>query len=290
MANRIQLGLIVDTLVEISTGKFASAPVVGASVTIKKRTGAGAVEVYEHETGEVAIVPTTDSNGRIKGWAKEGAYVLTVTGGTPYIAATEYAWDALSGRGIEHLRVGEESIWRSDLRKDENPNDATSVLEALVPTGTFLDFGGTVAPPGYLLTDGKAYSTETYARLFGVIGYTFGKPKEKEFNVPNTLGRVRVGAGAGAGLTVRILGAKEGTETVTLTEKQMPSHKHQLATEEGTPLNVPWVAGGNPNPSNANISSTNGYNNGFVFTTYVGENEAHSNMQPFIVACGIIKT
>src|ERR1039458_1962739 len=90
-ANRIQLGLIVDTLVEISAGKFASAPVVGASVTIKKRTGAGAVEVYEQETGEVATVPTTDGNGRINGWVNEGAYTITVTGGTPYIAATEYA-------------------------------------------------------------------------------------------------------------------------------------------------------------------------------------------------------
>jgi microcystin-dependent protein len=286
-ANRVQISFVCDTLVE-ADAHLVSAPVVGASVTIAKRTGGGPPTVYEKETGSGATVPTTDSNGRINGWVEEGAYTLTVTGGTPYIAATQYAWDALSGRGIEHSRVGEGSIWRSDLRQDENFNDAQSVLESLVPTGTMFDFGGTVAPAGYLFRDGKSYSTAEYNRLFKVIGYNFGG-SGANFNVPNTLGRIIIGAGAGAGLTTRTIGEKGGTETVTLTIAQLASHRHALANESGTPLDIPYIGGGNPTPLGANMNNGNGYDNGFVVTTYIGENEPHTNMSPFLVVPGIIK-
>lgn len=289
MANRTQIPFVVDTLVEISTGKFASTPVVGASVTFKRRTSEASVSVYETEKGEVAIVPTTDSTGRIKGWVEEGAYTITVTGGVPFIAVTEYAWDTLSGRGIENPRVGEGSIWRKDLRQDENLNDTQSVLESLIPTGTILHYGGTVAPAGFLLTDGKKYSTTEHNRLFKVIGYNFGGTGS-EFAVPNTLGRSIVGAGAGAGLTARTIGEKGGAETVTLTIGQLPAHKHELTNESNTPLFIPYVSGGNPNPHEANINSSNGYNNGFVVTSFVGGNEAHNNISPFVVGSGIIKT
>jgi microcystin-dependent protein len=308
MANRIELPFVVDCLVEISEGKFASTPVVGATVTIKRRTSELAVSVYETEKGEVAIVPTTDREGRIQGWVEEGAYTITVTGGIPYIAATEYAWDALSGRGIENPRVGEGVIWRKDLRKDENYNDTQSVLEALIPTGTILSYGGTVSPAGFLLTDGKAYSTETYNRLFKVIGYEFGKPEAGKFAVPNTLGRSIIGTGSGAGLTARTIGEKGGAETIALTAAQLashshgvtdPSHRHVLTNESNTPLNIPYVKGGNANPSEANMNSSAGYNNGFVVTSYnttgitvnaTGEGQAHPNMHPFSVLTGIIKT
>lgn len=289
VANRTQIPFVVDCLVEISAGKFASTPVVGASVTFKRRTSEASVSVYETETGEVAIVPTTDDTGRIRGWVEEGAYTITVTGGIPFIAATEYAWDTLSGRGIENPRVGEGSIWRKDLRKDENFNDTQSILESLMPTGAILSYGGTVAPAGFLLTDGKEYSTTERNRLFKVIGYNFGGAGSK-FAVPNTLGRSIIGAGGGAGLTVRTIGEKGGTETVTLTIGQLPSHKHELTNESNTPLFIPYVSGGNPNPHETNINSTNGYNNGFVVTSFVGENEAHNNISPFVACGGIIKT
>jgi microcystin-dependent protein len=305
-ANRIEIPFVVDTLVTVS-GKEVSTPVVGASVTIEKRTGAGAVKVYAKETGAGETVPTTDSNGRINGWVEEGAYVLSVAGGTPFIALTGFSFDALSGRGIENPRIGAESVWRTDLRKDENPNDEKSVLESLIPTGTILAYGGTSAPAGFLFTDGKGYSTTTYNRLFKVVGYEFGKPKAGEFNVPNTLGRVIIGAGAGAGLTARTLGEKGGTETVVLTAKQLaehthgitdPKHRHVLTNESNTPLFIPYEGGGNPTAHSANMYSTAGYDNGFVVTSYnttgvtvnaTEGKEGHPNMPPFLVANGIIK-
>src|ERR1700677_2290875 len=225
--NRIEIPFVVDTLEENpeSSGKFASRPVVGATVTIKSRTSEASVVVYGTEKEAGAIVPTTDSQGRINGWVEEGAYTIRVTGGKPFIAATEYAWDALSGRGVENPRIGEEQIYRKDLRKDENHNDTQSILEALVPTGTMLAFAGESAPAGYLLQDGKSYSTTEYNRLFKVIGYKYGG-SGGNFNVPDSRGRVIIHAGSGPGLAVRTLASTGGAETIKLTTAQIESHAH----------------------------------------------------------------
>lgn len=233
--NRVQIPFVCDCLEEnpVESGKFVSRPVVGATVTVKSRTSEAAVTVYGTEKEAGAVVPTTDSNGRINGWVEEGAYTITVTAGKPFIASTVYNWDALSGRGIENGRVGVESIWRSDLRKDANFNDTQSILEALVPTGTMLDFAGEVAPTGYLLRDGKSYPTAEYNRLFKVIGYKYGGAGAN-FNVPDSRGRVIVGAGSGPGLTVRAIAAKEGVESIALTIGQLASHSHTQISVGGS--------------------------------------------------------
>eukprot|EP01116_Phalansterium_solitarium_P000709 TRINITY_DN10554_c0_g1_i3.p1 TRINITY_DN10554_c0_g1~~TRINITY_DN10554_c0_g1_i3.p1 ORF type:complete len:115 (-),score=23.70 TRINITY_DN10554_c0_g1_i3:193-537(-) len=49
------------------------------------------------------------------------------------------------------------------------------------------------------------------------------------FAVPDFRGRVAVGAGKGPGLSDYFIGQTGGTESVTLTVSQLPSHNHQLA-------------------------------------------------------------
>lgn len=357
MANRISIPFVVDTLEEnpVESGKFVSRPVVGASVTITNRVSEAAVTVYGTEKEPGAIVPTTDSNGRINGWVEEGAYTIKVTGGKPFIAATTYNWDALSGRGIENGRIGLESVWKDDLRKDENHNDINSVLEFLLPTGAHLDFYGEVAPAGFLLEDGKEYDTTEYNRLFKVIGYKFGGAGSK-FAVPDSRGRTHIGAGSGPGLSVRTIGEKSGTETVALTVGQLASHSH-TQTSVGGSANVSGSVSGtlsgtisdhNHQPpgnkggrsymnhaepgdetaaprylsketsgetqvlwGNAGWGEATGSINGTVecsvngtlggsmsgsittnvgTTSSTGSGESHSNMQPFLVCTGIIKT
>lgn len=51
------------------------------------------------------------------------------------------------------------------------------------PIGTIKMYGGATAPNGYLLCDGSAVSTTTYANLFAVIGYSFGG-SGTTFNLP----------------------------------------------------------------------------------------------------------
>lgn len=92
------------------------------------------------------------------------------------------------------------------------------------PAGIIMPFAGTVAPEGYLFCDGSAVSRTTYATLFGVIGTTFGAGDgSTTFNVPDLSGRVPLGVSS-----THLLGTTGGSETVTLTESELPSHVHEV--------------------------------------------------------------
>jgi microcystin-dependent protein len=105
--------------------------------------------------------------------------------------------------------------------------DGTGAWNVTHPAGAVVDFAGNAAPVGWLLCDGQPYSTSTYARLFSIIGYTFGG-SGGTFNVPDCRGRVSVGAGAGAGLTNRALGSKFGEESHTISLTELPVHSHTI--------------------------------------------------------------
>lgn len=61
------------------------------------------------------------------------------------------------------------------------------------PVGTVLDYGGAVAPTGWLLCAGQAISRTTYTALFQVIGTSYGAGNgSTTFNVPDCRGRVRL--------------------------------------------------------------------------------------------------
>ena len=87
-----------------------------------------------------------------------------------------------------------------------------------------MPFAGTVAPENYLFCDGSAVSRSTYATLFGVIGTTFGAGDgSTTFNVPDLSGRVPLGVSS-----THLLGSTGGSETVTLTEQELPAHVHEV--------------------------------------------------------------
>jgi microcystin-dependent protein len=98
------------------------------------------------------------------------------------------------------------------------------------PAGTLLDFAGATAPGGWLLCDGSALSRTTYSVLYGVIGTTYGAGDgSTTFNLPDTRGRISVGAGQGTGLTNRVLAATGGEEAHTLSVAELASHTHGVA-------------------------------------------------------------
>lgn len=87
-----------------------------------------------------------------------------------------------------------------------------------------MPFAGTVAPENYLFCDGSAVSRTTYATLFGVIGTTFGAGDgSSTFNLPDLSGRVPLGVSS-----THLLGSTGGSETVTLTEAELPAHVHEV--------------------------------------------------------------
>lgn len=97
------------------------------------------------------------------------------------------------------------------------------------PVGSVKMYAGSGTPSKWLYCDGSAVSRDTYAKLFAVIGTTYGAGNgSTTFNLPDFRGRVPVGMGTGTAsdAQTRSLGYKGGTETTTLTVSQMPSHTH----------------------------------------------------------------
>lgn len=101
------------------------------------------------------------------------------------------------------------------------------------PVGSVTAFAGATAPASWLLCAGQAVSRTVYAPLFAVIGTTYGAGDgSTTFTIPDMRGRAVAGldnmGGTDAGrLSIaNTLGTTAGSETVTLTTAQIPSHNH----------------------------------------------------------------
>lgn len=148
-----------------------------------------------------------------------------------------------------------------------------------LPAGVITMYGGSTAPSGYLLCNGQAVSRTTYADLFTAIGTTWGAGDGAfTFNVPDIRSRSPIGAGSGSGLTTRSLAGTGGTETHTLSEAEIPSHRHTMSITDGS-----GTAGHITTDSNGNGSVP-------TYTGYAGSGGAHANMHPWVAVNFIIKT
>jgi microcystin-dependent protein len=133
-------------------------------------------------------------------------------------------------------------------------------------------------PNGWLIANGQAISRSQYDELFGVIGTTYGGGDgSTTFNVPNLSGRFPLGVGGSHGRS-----STGGQETVTLTESQMPRHRHG----PGYASNFVVSAGSGSNQAFAGGSY--GYWS-YPYTGYSGGNAAHENMPPYVTLYYIIR-
>jgi microcystin-dependent protein len=86
--------------------------------------------------------------------------------------------------------------------------------------------GFNFAPQGWALCNGQTLPISANNALFALLGTTYGGNGSTTFNLPDLQGRLPLHAGNGAGLPVYTLGQKAGTQSVTLTQQQIPSHTH----------------------------------------------------------------
>lgn len=145
-----------------------------------------------------------------------------------------------------------------------------TTIPASTPVGTIVMYGGTTAPAGWLLCNGQ--STAGYDTLAALVGA----------NVPDLMGRAPIGYGtsADAGITARgTIGAKTGTEEVTLTEAQMPSHTHTYQFGRDGSLGTSNTYITQVSPTLVTVGASSG----------AGSGAAHPNMQPSTVVNFIIK-
>ena len=118
---------------------------------------------------------------------------------------------------------------------------------------TILIFAGNFAPRAWKFCDGSLLPISQYEALFSLLGTTYGGDGQTTFALPDLRGRIPVGTGTGAGLANVVLGQMAGTESVTLTQAQLPAHAHTMSASVGT---TSANADGSKNPAKVLAATT----------------------------------
>ena len=107
--------------------------------------------------------------------------------------------------------------------------------------GFFFEFGGTVAPTGFLECDGASYLRATYPRLFAAIGTTWGSVDGTHFNVPDGRGATLRGTGSHGSETMADGNPFAGPAVGAFEDDQMQGHTHQIEFYSSNPAVVTGV-------------------------------------------------
>ena len=148
-------------------------------------------------------------------------------------------------------------------------------------------FAGNFAPRGWAFCDGQILPISQNTALFALIGTIYGGDGRTTLGLPDLQGRAPMHPGRGSGLTSRRLGQRVGTETVTLTEAQIPSHSHNARgqTAAGNAGQGPDTTTSIGRSLQGQLFQTNDTSNlvnlasGTLSTT---GGQAHTNLQPYL--------
>jgi microcystin-dependent protein len=131
--------------------------------------------------------------------------------------------------------------------------------------------------------------------LFSLLGTTYGGDGRSNFALPNLQGAAPLQAGQGNGLSNYDLGQSSGEQTVTLTDAEMPSHRHTVFAldsggDQSNPANTIWakaaVGRQGTNIYTQNLNNNVGLNP-LAFTA-AGGSLPHNNMPPYLALSFII--
>lgn len=87
------------------------------------------------------------------------------------------------------------------------------------------------APRGYASCNGQIMSIAQNTALFSLLGTYYGGDGQTTFGLPDLTGRVAIGQGSGVGLTPHYVGEKGGSESMTITNSNLPAHTHTVVYE-----------------------------------------------------------
>jgi microcystin-dependent protein len=216
-------------------------------------------------------------------------------------------------KGIESAAEGTVYIADGSGAGEWGIIESLSVTSAY-PIGAIVDYTGSTAPAGWEFCYGQGLQRAAYLSLFSLIGTTYGSGDgSTTFNLPDCRGRLSVGqddmGGSSANrLTTPLngdtLGAVGGTETVTITDANIPTltgttnttgaHTHSMSNA----TNVIRDSGSGENPGQS-VGSTRwqpatitlGSGGAHTHTVVVNDNNvatAHNNVMPTFICNKII--
>jgi microcystin-dependent protein len=136
------------------------------------------------------------------------------------------------------------------------------------------------APRGYAQCDGQILPINQNQPLFSILGTTYGGNGQTNFALPDLRNSVPIHPGSGINL-----GTKSGEQAHTLITNEIPAHNHQLnASQQGAAAATP-VSYYLPTLSTAVYAPLNTLNTAMVNNevSNTGGNQAHENMQPYLV-------
>ena len=151
-------------------------------------------------------------------------------------------------------------------------------------------FAGNFAPLNWALCNGQVMSIAENDALYTLLGTIYGGDGSETFALPDLRGRIPIHQGTGPGLSTRVIGTMAGSETVTLTQNQMPSHPHAFmantaqATSDAPAGNVPAAGVG------INLFAPAAQDTALApaAVTTAGGGQSHDNMMPTLCVNFII--
>jgi microcystin-dependent protein len=187
-----------------------------------------------------------------------------------------------------------------------------------MPPGAIVSYAGAAAPAGWLLCDGAAVSRTTHADLFAAIGIAYGEgDASTTFNLPNLKGRIPAGRDSSQA-EFDTLGETGGAKTVQLTAAQLAAHSHVvnshshggatgavgdhthgfvgsvLAAKFGSIGMIQQGAGGVIAFESGGTLGGGAHSHSVAAeapaTNNAGSDQAHNNLQPYLVVNYLIKT
>jgi microcystin-dependent protein len=135
-------------------------------------------------------------------------------------------------------------------------------------------------PKGWALCDGQLLPINQNQALFSLLGTTYGGDGRVNFGLPNLQGRTPIHMGSG-----HTLGERGGEQAHTLSIGELATHLHPLnaSATVATDNNPTGNVLGNSNPNNLYGAVQNLTPLSAETVSNVGGNQAHLNMQPFLV-------